>query len=169
MRSIYKNRSNRSTGGRSEKGFTLVELLVVVAIMGTLAIVAIPIFSTWIENASYKEVAWGVSSVLNDGREAAITQNLEYRTELDVVGKRYRLTRGNLPAGSTAWTTVKPWEEVSAVAGWATGAGCAGGSVNITFSPDGSSDGGTVCVKDGGGTTRYRVVVSSTSGRVQIE
>lgn len=155
-----------------KKGFTLVEILVVVAIMAVLAAVAVPGFNTWILSMHSKEAAFGIASQLKLARQTAITNNRESRTEIDVAGKRYRLTRGNLNSGSTAWTEVKPWTAIPSDMNLTTGTGlaCTGtADINIRFSPRGSADQASVCVNDSGGATRFTVHVSPTNGRVYID
>ncbi len=153
----------------NKKGFSLIETLIVAALIGILSAIAVPMLIQWSSNLMYKEAAWGITSQSRLAKQMALANNLECRVELDINGKRYRLTQGNLPFNSTAWTVIKGWTGLESQVKWATGALCDGNAnINIGFRPNGSADSGVICVEDSGNVLKYRVTINPTTGRVYI-
>ncbi|MBI5902332.1 MAG: prepilin-type N-terminal cleavage/methylation domain-containing protein [Deltaproteobacteria bacterium] len=152
------------------KGFSLTEVLIVVGLLGVIATIAVVSMSGLSGSIKYKNTAWGISSQLRLAKQMAVTNNREERVEFGIGAGQYRLTEGNLPAGSTVWVQVKPWTAVDQGVALATGAACNGNAdVNIKFNPNGTADAGTICVNDTGGAVKYTMEISSTSGRVAID
>jgi type IV pilus assembly protein PilA len=56
------NAMNKMTN-KAQKGFTLIELMIVVAIIGILAAVALPAYQTYTEKSKFSEVVLAVGSV----------------------------------------------------------------------------------------------------------
>jgi prepilin-type N-terminal cleavage/methylation domain-containing protein len=154
---------------RTEKGFTLVETLIVIAIMAILSAIALPSFYKWQTSARYKEVSWGVVSGLRLGKQMALSTNREHRMELDLDGRRYRISRGNLPSGSTSWTAVNAWTSIPVEVNWASGTACNGtADFDVVFRPNGSAETEVLCVKDTSNAVKYTVSVNAVSGRAVI-
>jgi type IV fimbrial biogenesis protein FimT len=76
-RSIIKERVMRipPVDGNRESGFTVIELMVVIAIIGIMTAIAIPAFSTWLPNYRLKSAARDLYSNFQKGKIAAIKNN----------------------------------------------------------------------------------------------
>lgn len=71
--------SPRLPRGKDRRGFTLVELLVVIALMGAMLIVAIPAFKGMGEGSAMRSAVASVRSTLSLARQYAITNNTTTR------------------------------------------------------------------------------------------
>jgi len=163
----------------SEKGFTLLEVIAVVGLLGVLAFLALPYYNRWAEDANFKEAARGVAGALRFARGSAVSTNREHRVEFDVDQNRYRIVRGDRPYNSTAgsWAdpanVVRDWTVFSGVAVMRRTLSCDNATDTIIgFNPNGTSGSGYICVMESKSPTtrRYRVGVASTAtGRVIVE
>lgn len=145
------------------KGFSLVELLAAIGILGVLVAVSVPHFMEWTRNARCKETANFCSMTLRRAKGQAINLNqrvkvefnLETRTVImNVVGGPVilasKITEGVGIKGETGCTTTS-------------------GKVSITFNPTGSSSSGYVCIFDGP-TKKYKIGIgTANTGRIQME
>jgi prepilin-type N-terminal cleavage/methylation domain-containing protein len=77
-----------------QKGFSLIELIVVMGIMGILATFAVPAFQNYIRNQNLKTAARGITSDFFATREKALTENVRYRITFDQAGNSYTIARG---------------------------------------------------------------------------
>ncbi len=151
------------------KGYTLVESIIAMAIMGILFAIAIPSFYSWSQSLRFKEAAMSLLGEMRTARQLSVSTNLEHRVEVDIPSKRFRLTMGDRPSGSTAWSSVRPWRDLPSTVRYASGADCGGSSaIEITFKPNGSAQSAVLCIKDPPSTIKFRVNVNATSGRASI-
>lgn len=86
----------------NNKGFTLVELLVVIGILAIIAAVAAPTYIEWSEKQQYRQACSGMIALMKEAKSNAISNNRQQRIVIDVVNNRYRHEQGDRAFNSTA-------------------------------------------------------------------
>ncbi len=157
-----------------EKGFTLLELLIVICIAGILSAFAWPTLSTWLRASEYRKGARELLAVMEDARSRAISSNLEHRVEVDLSEGLCRLVHGNRASLSSdsSWdqNVVSDWFSVSGGSLRANkDCDVTSGTIPLTFNPFGSSNSQYFCVMDESRKRRYLVGVgNAATGKVSI-
>jgi prepilin-type N-terminal cleavage/methylation domain-containing protein len=159
----------------SEKGYTMVELGITMAVIGILAAIAIPSFKGVIPRFRFRSSVEMVSTEVNLTRLKAISLNREYRLRGDTTNELFLVDEGNRSAGSTAWTnkqatrlpaTVDLYQVESMIGN------------KLLFRPDGSVDETDEAMPDGVGrfylrgennTLVSRINIAAHTGRVTVE
>ena len=80
------SRARRIGFGLLQSGVTMLELIVVVAIVAILAALAMPNFSTWIKNSQIRSTAEAIQSGLQLARAEAVRRNTQVRFQLTTSG-----------------------------------------------------------------------------------
>jgi general secretion pathway protein H len=150
--------TSRAGDGRLATGFTLLELLIVLAILGLTTALAVPMFSRAMPDLQAKAAARDVAAMLRSARSLAITENREVTVAVD-------LDRHSVDLAGVRSETVKPGIGLDLYSAMEElidrGAG------RIRFYPDGTSTGGRVGLSTA--THRYEVIVDWISGGVMID
>jgi general secretion pathway protein H len=146
------------TSAKIQRGFTLVELLVVMVVIGLAYSLVPPLFSSGASSAELKAAARQIATGLRRARSEAISKRQEAVLELDIRQHTFRITGDGhtykLPhqvdvALHTAQSEVQDMQAGS-----------------IRFYPDGSSTGGRINLAGNG--QNYQVDVDWMTGRVTI-
>lgn len=140
-----------------ERGFTLLELLVVVAILSILGAIAIPVWSVLLPTFALNGAARQIQSELNRIKAQAIAENTTFRLAFSAPADNYTVER--IAGTTTTQQGTKPLPEQIDVRN----------SITLGFTSRGTATpggGGTIklCNSDGAGTN----VVLSSTGRVRV-
>jgi type II secretion system protein H len=160
-------------GRGPQEGFTLTEMIVVIAIISILLAIAVPFFAQWQRSVQFRTTARDVTSRLREAQSRTITNNLQHGVEFEAPGfRRYRLTQGNRASSSTLWNpapqrgdwTIIPTEVTLVPANLTVNS-------SVEFNPNGTANIPglvTIQIRDSTtGATRFTVEVE-TSGRIRI-
>jgi prepilin-type N-terminal cleavage/methylation domain-containing protein len=157
-----------------KKGFTLVELLVAIVIVGVLTGLALPNLTKWTQGTKVKKVARQIVTDMQFAKMRAISESVQYRVYFDTTNKQHYIQKGNLSSGSTGWTTVGTVRNLTDAANpyYAKGVTFTDTFTTsctdcVIFSPTGeATPSGSVTCSASGNT---RVVNVTSSGRIRVD
>ena len=158
----------RKLAGKSQRGLTLNELIIVMAVTAILLAIAAPSFVQWRQSLQYRKVASEISSSLRFAQSSSVMQNRQYRVQFEAPQYgRFRVQQADrMVAGG--WIVVADWAGVPR--------GVTLGPVNLSpndsvdFNPNGTaSNSATISIyaTDTTPTHRFDVQVTTT-GRIRI-
>jgi len=147
-----------SRGPRSTRGVTLLEMLVVLAIMGLIAALVLPTFGSGVSTSELRSSARQIAAGLRAARSEAVSQRRETFLVLDLEGRRFKVDRDPKEYTLPPRIEMKLFTAQRDIVDARTG--------SIRFFPDGGSNGGRVTVA--AGERKYDIDVDWLTGRVAI-
>lgn len=150
--------SGRATARARSRGMTLIEILVVLAIIALLAAIALPMLGPGASTMEMKQAARQLASGLRLARSEAVATRQEMFVTLDLEGRRFKVARDPKEYPLPKAVEIKLFTAQNDIVDEKTGA--------IRFFPDGGSNGGRITLS--AGERRYEVDVDWLTGRVAI-
>ena len=146
----------------NEQGFGMAELIVVVAVIGLLAALAMPSFLTYWRSSALSAGSAEMASILNRGRQLAVSQNTSVCVQVSGTSIRFR----TVSCAGTIWTGTGT--DGAGLISLSNGLQISGGASAIFTNAGGANPGATYTVTDPR-TARTRSVVVSATGRVNVQ
>jgi prepilin-type N-terminal cleavage/methylation domain-containing protein len=145
---------------RRERGVTLIELAVVMAIVAIMALFLAPAIGEWVDNFRIKQTAREIVSTLQLAKMKAIARQLEYNVVFDVDNNTFQQERNDPSLG---WTPEGGVNKVPRGVDIDTNLA----SETFQFNPNGTCSNGSITIDNDQGK-QYKVVVYYT-GRIRIK
>lgn len=152
----------RASVRRSTRGFTLIELIVVLAVLGLITALAMPMFAGALPGARLKAAARDLGAELRYARAQAIAGNRETTLTIDLAARRYAILGARTGPGESRALP----EELEIKVRTARRELAGDARASIRFFPDGGSTGGRITLSRG--ERRYLVGVDWLTGRVTV-
>ena len=140
-------------------GFTMLELLVVIVIIGVVAALSPPIFSSGVTSAQHRALARAIAQELRFARSQAIANRTDVGVEFNLADRTYQLQGGKRPG---------KWPEGIALELVTTAAETVDDKhASVRFYADGGSTGGRVTLKYK--EREFRIDIGWLTGRIAID
>lgn len=82
---------------RSSKGFSLIELIIVIAIFGIVLAIAAPNFTAYRDNTNLREAARSISSDMLLVKQRAVSESRNYRIDFNEAANTYTIKQETAP------------------------------------------------------------------------
>jgi general secretion pathway protein H len=150
--------ASRATTRASGRGVTLLELLIVLAIMAIVAGFVIPMFGGPVSTSELRSAARQLAAGLRLAQSEAVSQRRQTFLVLDVAGKRFKVDNDPQEHKLPSKIELKLFTAQNDLVNESVG--------SIRFFPDGGSNGGRITVA--AGDRKFDVDIDWLTGRVAI-
>ena len=147
---------------RKNKGFSLIELIIVMAILGVMAAIAAPNFTRYRDNTNLREAARDISSDIQLYKQRAMAENVRYRITFNSGANNYVVQR-TTTAAPNVFNTLLTKDIGSGNAIETSAAANFGGNPYVTFLPR-----GTIEEAAGSLTLRHKTRLSTAAINVSM-
>lgn len=152
---------------RDQKGFSLVEIIVVVSILAIVSAIAIPSLIRYVSNSNLKSAARDVASDILNLRERSIAENRMYKISISVADNNYTIDQCNATGSScAAYTAI----ETKSPTAFGTGITITGNTYTgnaITFQTRGTAEAGSISLTNSRGSTA--TITSNITGKAYVK
>lgn len=93
---------------KDRRGFTLIEIMIVFAIVGIVAVIATTNFQLWQNHYSGVGFQREFLSLFNQARTRSMASSLQHRLRIDLGAETVALERGNAGTASGTWVSAAP-------------------------------------------------------------
>jgi prepilin-type N-terminal cleavage/methylation domain-containing protein len=146
----------------NKRGITLMELIIVMAIIAMGAVLMVPNIAAWLPNYRLRSATRDIASAMRVAQMKAVSSNVVYRVSFDDGNNNYVIQR------STGGLFVDEGGSQSLPTGISFNGVSFGGNKFVSFNPNSTASSGNAVVKNSKGTQKT-ISVLSTTGRVRID
>lgn len=152
---------------KKNNGFTLIELIIVIGILGIVATIALPNFNHYLHNANLKTAGRDLAGDIFNTKQAAAAQALYYEIRFNVGGNNYSIVQCGRNPGDPCNTTVAT-KSLESVASYIRIDALTYPGSKIGFQPRGTTaPSGSVTLKNDKESTI--LITTSIMGKVSVE
>ncbi|HEY9562259.1 MAG TPA: GspH/FimT family pseudopilin [Nocardioides sp.] len=160
---------HRPTPGDGDAGFTLVEVLITMVLMGVMMAVAVAGWNSWASAREQSGTAQEITSYLRQAQQRAVTEGRAMCVDFDLAKSEWSLYRGR--CDGTDRTLLEgpiPTDSDKVDIASASFTSTASGQHGVTFTARGTATPGTVRITRSGTDKAYVIHVEGLTGRVSI-